>query len=84
MGGTEQNACPIDHSKYSTRNECPIDTGKQELNPNNNMPVLSQSMADGQLIKLSTEREASNIPKSSAEKNHVWEYPSSQVTIQLK
>ena len=86
MKEERESACPIDHSNYkkSTGSECPVDHGKQELNPKNNMPLLSQEMANGQSIKLTTEREISNIPKSSAEKNHLWEYPSSQVEVDLK
>jgi cytochrome c heme-lyase len=94
MKEERESACPIDHSNYkkSTGSECPVDHGKQELkdhgkqelNPKNNMPHLSQEMANGQSIKLTTERETSNIPKSSAEKNHLWEYPSSQVEVDLK
>ena len=42
------------------------------------MPELSQGMAPGQKIRLSTEREISSIPKPEDGSGNKWEYPSSQ------
>lgn len=48
------------------------------LDPRNNMPSLAnQKRAPGQKIALSTEREASKIPKSGA--GTTWQYPSAQM-----
>ncbi|KAJ3372983.1 U3 snoRNP protein, partial [Kappamyces sp. JEL0680] len=69
-GAKAPSECPVDHSKYA---------GSTELNPNNNMPELAQTMAPGQSIRLSTDRELSGIPKNSKAANDRWEYPSPQV-----
>ena len=83
--------CPVDHESFEKmRNPlgkpstcasdtqgapstCPVD-----LNPNNQMPTLSQQKAPGQTLDLPTERTLSTIPKAPAEKSQVWEYPSPQ------
>lgn len=55
---------------------CPVDHGK--VNPDNNMPELTQTPAEGQEEALSTDRVISSIPKTKEEGQSRWEYPSPQ------
>ncbi|CAH6723151.1 holocytochrome-c synthase [[Candida] jaroonii] len=75
-------ACPVDHGKFTKDTEkavCPVKPNDDNiLNPLNNMPALSNDMAPGQKIKLSTDRVYSSIPKGENNEEGVWEYPSPQ------
>lgn len=62
--------------------QCPMHQGTEVLNPDNNMPRLSQSPAPNQAIELPIERTESSIPRApspdgSSEPTR-WEYPSPQ------
>ncbi|KAJ1814583.1 holocytochrome c synthase, partial [Coemansia sp. RSA 2598] len=68
-------------SKPTAASGCPVDHGaanKDEINPLNMMPNLTQEMHQDQKQKLSTERELSSIPRATPDTEEVWEYPSPQ------
>ena len=70
--------CPIDHKSQAVSErpaQCPIDHKGSELNPLNQMPVLSQAPAPHQAMDLPTSREESSIPREEGSR---WEYPSPQ------
>lgn len=70
--------CPIEHGAPPATEraaECPMGHGGAELNPRNQMPVLSQAPAAHQAQVLPTEREESSIPRDEHSR---WEYPSPQ------
>lgn len=86
---TSTNAkCPVNHKNNVIAAKCPINSSSLNtssnsnsnaiLNPLNNMPILSNDMAPGQKVKLSTERVFSSIPKGEVSEEGVWEYPSPQ------
>jgi cytochrome c heme-lyase len=63
-------SCPVNKEQ----GECPVNR-KEKINPNNNMPELSQSMAPLQTTELPTSR----TPSSIKDKNKsFWQYPSPQ------
>ncbi|KAJ2508268.1 holocytochrome c synthase [Coemansia sp. RSA 2052] len=69
---SEAPKCPVDHQQHAD-SESP-----ESINPLNMMPQLTQDMHTGQTAPLSTDREFSTIPRSNAQDDAVWEYPSPQ------
>jgi cytochrome c heme-lyase len=75
---------PVPTSSGSPPAACPMHqkTDSDTLNPLNNIPNLSQSMAPGQSTELPTERTESSIPRSPSDDGSTvppkWEYPSPQ------
>ncbi|EAU90476.1 cytochrome c heme lyase [Coprinopsis cinerea okayama7 len=74
----EPAKCPVDHGKKKDEApaKCPVDHDGAAINPNNQMPDLSQNPAPQQTIDLPTSRTESSIPRGDNEGN--WEYPSPQ------
>lgn len=72
-----QSRCPVDHSAWSSSQECPRHGGTwRALNPRNNMPDLPNSPGQHTNVSLPTTREMSNIPMNT--QGERWEYPSPQ------
>lgn len=65
--------CPVSHDKPQEPARCPID--HDSINPQNQMPKLSQTPAPHQGMSLPTSRTESSIPRDDSGK---WEYPSPQ------
>lgn len=65
--------CPVSHDAPAKPAQCPVDHGV--INPQNQMPSLSQSPAPHQNTVLPMQREESSIPRNADSK---WEYPSPQ------
>ncbi|KAF5338328.1 hypothetical protein D9611_012471 [Ephemerocybe angulata] len=65
--------CPVPHQAPQEPAKCPIDHGS--INPDNQMPKLSQAQAPNQSIELPTDRTESSIPRGDEGR---WEYPSPQ------
>ena len=69
----EHAKCPVPHNPPAQQTQCPVD--HTVLNPLNQMPSLSQTPAQNQIINLPLSRTESSIPRDKSSK---WEYPSPQ------
>lgn len=74
--------CPM-HQKIPpapSKSECPIQHGKDDINPLNMMPAANQQPSPGQPFSLPTQRQTSTIPKVTADgTKEFWQYPSQQM-----
>ncbi|CAG9763493.1 unnamed protein product [Ceutorhynchus assimilis] len=72
--------CPM-HEKQLSALECPIQHGKNDVNPLNMMGLADQNPSPGQPFPLSKDRQLSTIPKAIWEEgeNPFWLYPSAQM-----
>ena len=72
-----QSFCPVDHSAWTSSQECPRHGHTwQALNPRNKMPDLPNTPNQNTKVSLPTSREMSNIPMNT--QGERWEYPSPQ------
>ncbi|KAJ3548521.1 hypothetical protein NM688_g5291 [Phlebia brevispora] len=74
---TSAAKCPIEHAPTAAPAlaQCPVGHDGVEINPHNQMPLLSQSPVLNQSTHLPTDRTVSSIPRDEAAR---WEYPSPQ------
>ncbi|KAH7335230.1 cytochrome c/c1 heme-lyase [Rhizoctonia solani] len=89
--GTPPPSCPMHSAAAPPVAQCPIPHDPDAINPHNNMPILNQNRAPGQVLDLPVDRTVSSIPRaagstygpagptSGADTNAGrWEYPSPQ------
>ena len=69
--------CPMHQENQSAPSECPMNKSNDDINPANMMPPANQRPASDQPFPLSTERQASTIPK--VDEDSTWVYPSPQM-----
>eukprot|EP00158_Paraphelidium_tribonemae_P005611 Partr_v1_DN27432_c0_g1_i1_m71651 putative heme lyase len=70
------SGCPV---KHRDQGGCPVKPGESNLQPHNNIPILSQSPSEGQKYQLPTDRQVSTIPRANdSVEDEKWVYPSQQ------
>ncbi|CAE6487800.1 unnamed protein product [Rhizoctonia solani] len=89
--GAPPPSCPMHTAAPPPVAQCPIPHDPDALNPHNNMPILNQNRAPGQIMDLPTNRSVSSIPRAAGSTYGPtgpaagadtaagkWEYPSPQ------
>lgn len=73
--------CPMHRPKSTSDSQCPVNHGKDDVNPLNMMGPANQNPSPGQPFPLSTNRQVSTIPKAVVKEGEApfWVYPSPQM-----